>query len=120
MTLPTHEKLAEPVPNPAYDQWYEQDQAIISAIMSSLSPEVLSQCLFQEVWNNLDGLYGAQSQASAMQIRMQLATLKKQDLSATYYYNRVKHLVDTLAAAGEIVAYLLTGLLEESDSLGES
>jgi hypothetical protein len=55
-----------------------------------------------------------------MQIRMQLATLKKQDLSATYYYNRVKHLVDTLAAAGEIVAYLLTGLLEESDSLGES
>jgi hypothetical protein len=41
MTLLTHEKVAEPVPNPAYDKWYELDQAIISAIMSSLSPEVL-------------------------------------------------------------------------------
>jgi hypothetical protein len=52
--------------------------------MSSLSPEVLSHSLFlktsHEVWNKLDGLYGAQSQATAMQIRMQLATLKKQDL----------------------------------------
>jgi hypothetical protein len=58
MTLLTHEKVAEPVPNPAYDKWYELDQAIISAIMSSLSPEVLSR-LFQEVWNKLNGLYGA-------------------------------------------------------------
>jgi hypothetical protein len=126
-TLPAPEKDAEPVPNPAYEQWYEQDKAIISAILSSLSPEVLSQCLFlktsYEVWNKLDSLYCAQSRASAMQIRMQLATIKKQDLSATDYYNRVKHLADTLAVIGaplhddEIVAYLLTGLPEEYDPL---
>jgi hypothetical protein len=84
MTLPAPEKNVEHMPNPAYEQWYEQDQAILNAILSSLSPEVLSHSLFlkasREVWNKLDGLYGAQSQATAMQIRMQLATLKKQDL----------------------------------------
>lgn len=111
---------ATPVPNPAYVQWCEQDQAILSAILSSLSPDVLSQCLFlktsKEVWDTLHGLYAAQSRARAMQIRMQLATLKKNDMPATDYFSRVKGLTDTLAAAGaplrddEIVAYLLTGV----------
>jgi hypothetical protein len=75
------------------------------------------------VWDKLDGLYGAQSRASTMQIWMKLATLKKQDLSATDYSNRVKHLTNTVAAIGatlrddEVVAYLLTDLPEEFDSL---
>ena len=126
-TPPPAKKDAEPLSNPAYMLWCEQDQAILSALLLSLSPEVLSQCLFlktsKEVWDKLAGLYAAQSMASAMQIRMQLATLKKQDLSASDFFNRVKGLVDTLAAAGaphrddEIVAYLLTGLPEEFDPL---
>jgi hypothetical protein len=95
--------------------------------MSSLFLDVLSHYLFvktsHEVWNKLDDLYGAQSWASAMQIHMWLATLKKQDMSAIDYYNRVKHLDDTLMAASaplwadEIVFFLLTGLTEEFDSL---
>jgi hypothetical protein len=127
-TLPATSTIAAPVPNPAYDHWFEQDQAILSAILSSLSPEVLSQWLFlktsKDVWDKLDGLYVAQSRASAMQLRMQLATLKKQNLSATTdYFNRVKNLADSLVAAGapvrddEVVAYILTGLPEEYDSL---
>jgi hypothetical protein len=77
----------------------------------------------KEVWDKLDGLYAAQSRVSAMQLRMQLATLKKQDLSATDYFNRVKNLADNLTAIGaplrddEVVAYILTGLPEEYDSL---
>jgi hypothetical protein len=71
----------------------------------------------------LDGLYAAKSQASAMQLRMQLAPMKKNELSATDYFNWVKNLADNLAAAGaplredEIVAYILTRLLGEYDSL---
>jgi hypothetical protein len=80
-TLPASEKDNAHVPNPTYDLWHEQDQAILSAILLLLSPEVLSQCLFlkasKEVWNKLDSLYAVQSSASTMQIRMQLATLKK-------------------------------------------
>jgi hypothetical protein len=68
--LPAPEKDAPPVPNPAYDQWVEQDQAILSAILSSLSPEVLSHCLFlntsKAVWDKLNSIYAAQSRARAM------------------------------------------------------
>jgi hypothetical protein len=52
-----------------------------------------------------------------------LATLKKQELLATDYFSRVKGITDNLAAAGEplrddeIIAYRLTGLLKEYDSL---
>jgi hypothetical protein len=109
--------------NPAYAQWFEQDQAILNAILASLSPDVLSQCLFlktsKAVWDKLDSLYAAQSRA----LTMQLATLKKQELLAMDYFSRVKGITDNLAAAGEplrddeIIAYLLTGLPEEYDSL---
>jgi hypothetical protein len=126
-TLPAAERGGTPLPNPAYAKWFEQDQAILSVILASLSPEVLSQCLFlttsKAVWDKLDGLYVAQSRARAMQLRMQLTTLKKNDLSATDYFSRVKELTDNLAAAGEplrddeIIAYVLTGLPEEYDSL---
>jgi hypothetical protein len=60
-TLPATEKDGAPVANLAYIKWFEQDQAILSAILSSLSPNVLSQCLFlktsKEVWDKLNGLY---------------------------------------------------------------
>jgi hypothetical protein len=69
-TLPAPEKDAPPVLNPTYDQWVEQDQAILSAILSSLSPEVLSRCLFlntsKAVWDKLNSLYASQSRARAM------------------------------------------------------
>jgi hypothetical protein len=102
--------------NPAYAQWFEQDQAILNAILASLSPDVLSQCLFlktsKAVWDKLDSLYAAQSRA----LTMQLATLKKQELLAMDYFSRVKGITDNLATAGEplhnyeIIAYLLNGL----------
>jgi hypothetical protein len=127
LTLPAQEKDVAPVPNPAYVVWFEQDQAILSALLSSLSPETHSQCLFlktsKAVWDKLDSLYAAQSRAHAMQMRMQLANLKKQDLLAANYFHRGQGLVDTLTATGallggdEIVAYLLTGLPKEYDSL---
>lgn len=52
-TLPVPEKTitsgegdkAKTVPNPAYDQWLLQDQLVLSAINSSLSPEVLGQVM---------------------------------------------------------------------------
>jgi hypothetical protein len=119
-TLLVTESNVAPIPNLVYDLWFEQDQAIISALFSSLSLEVLSHCLFlktlKEVWEKLHDLYAAQSQASAMQLWMQLATMKKNELSAIDYFNQVKNLADNLAAAGAPLR-LLTGLPEEYDSL---
>jgi hypothetical protein len=57
-----------------------------------------------------------------MQIHMQLATLKKHDLSTMDYFNRVKTLTNTLATTSaplhddEIIVYLLSRLPEEFDS----
>jgi hypothetical protein len=58
-----------------------------------------------------------------MQLSMQLAMLKMQELSAMNYFSRVKGITNNLAAAkeplhnDEIIAYLLTGLPEQYDSL---
>lgn len=49
------------MPNPAYDAWYEQDQLIVTSLLSSLSPEVLGQVVFMstlaEVWATLEGIF---------------------------------------------------------------
>jgi hypothetical protein len=50
------------------------------------------------MWDKLNGLYAAQSRASAMQICKQRVMLKKHDLSTTDYFNHIKMLTDTLAA----------------------
>lgn len=50
----TTESGATQVPNPAYKVWLQQDQLVLSALLSSLSEEVLSQVLFfstsYEIW----------------------------------------------------------------------
>lgn len=67
-------------------------------------------------------MYAAKSKASAVQVRMELATIKKKDSSAPDYYRKVKGLASTLAAVGtplrddEIISYLLAGLEPEYDS----
>lgn len=126
ITLMT-ESGATRVPNPAYQQWLQQDQLLLSTLLSSLAPEVLSQVLFltssAEVWTTLEQMFASQSRARTMQIRRQLAMVRKKDQSVTDYYNKVKGLADSLAAAGqplredEIIAYMMGGLDAEYDSL---
>ncbi|CAM8988176.1 unnamed protein product [Rhodiola kirilowii] len=117
-------------PNPAHSTWFQQDQAILSAIHSSSTIEVASMIMFaqtsHEAWSTLEGSYASQSSARSMQIRTQLGALKKLDLSITKYFNTAKSLADTLTSIGqplrpeEFVSYLLAGLDEEYDSLVES
>lgn len=63
------------------------------------------------------------SKTRVMQIRIQLANLKKSNSSITDYFNRVKNLVDALSSIDiplrddEISSYMLVGLGEEYDSL---
>lgn len=90
------------VPNPANQQWLQQDQLLRSTLLSSFVPEVLSQVLFltssAKVWATLEQMFTSQSRARAMQIRCQLAMVCKKDQSVTDYYNKVKSLADSLAA----------------------
>jgi transposase InsO family protein len=114
-------------PNPAYQTWVQQDQLLLSTIISTLSESLISQVVglstSQAVWETLTRIFSSQSQARIMQIRYQLSTIKKGNLSVSDYFQKVKQLTDTLAAIDhplqdcEIISYLLGGLSTEFDSL---
>ncbi|XP_071676883.1 uncharacterized protein [Lolium perenne] len=118
------------LPNPAHRQWMAQDQAILSAIQSSLMPTVASMVLFaatsHQAWITLDASFSSQSMARSMAIRNKLGDLKKLDKSVTAYYNEAKELADILSSIGqplrdsEFIGYILKGLGEDYDSLVEN
>jgi hypothetical protein len=105
--------------------WHRQDQLILSMLMSSISDDMLPQALgcktAQELWNTLDSTFTSESQARVLNLRLQLTTAKKGNLSVFDYFHKIKRIVATLAAAGhpvsdfEFTAYLLGGLGPEYD-----
>lgn len=111
---------AEQVPNPAYDLWYDQDQMVLSGLLASLSEELLQDVVeamtAQEAGSILDRMFSSTSRARAVQLRIQLATTKKNDLPAANYFRRMKGYAQTLAAIGmtvqeaELISYILSGL----------
>jgi hypothetical protein len=78
--------------NPKYQSWYHQDKMIFSAIISTLSvealPNVIGLSTSREVWLTLETLFSAQSQSRIMQLKQQVATLKKGDFSISAYYQK--------------------------------
>ena len=115
------------LPNPLFTRWFQQDQIILSLLVSSLSEGVLTQIVglstSRQDWLALERMFSAHSQARITRIRFQLSTLKKGDSSITDYFQKAKNLSDTLAAIGkpledcEIVSYLLAGLDPAYDPL---
>lgn len=118
------------VPNPAHRRWIAQDQAILGAIQSSLTPSVAGMVVFaatsRDAWATLDSSFSSQSLARSSAIRNQLGEIKKHDLSATAFFNKVKNLADTLSSIGkplsdeEFTSFILNGLDEDYDSLVEN
>jgi hypothetical protein len=108
------------VPNLAYDRWHDQDQLLLSGLLPSMTKDVLRGVVttktVREAWDILNRMFSSTSHARIVQIRVELATTKKRDLSADDYFRKIKNLADEMAAADaalrddEIVAYLLAGL----------
>jgi hypothetical protein len=65
---------ASQAPNLTYTTWYQQDQVVLSALLASLTEEMIDHVLFlsstSEVWQQLKAIYGARSQARVMQVRV--------------------------------------------------
>jgi hypothetical protein len=118
-----------PVYNPAHRVWTGQDQANLSAIQGSLTPEVAGMLVFaktsHEAWTILERSFASQSQARSSALRRQLGECEKLDGTATAFYNKVKSIADTLASIGqpltdtEFNSYIVNGLDEEYDGLVE-
>uniref|UniRef100_A0A2N9GIX5 Reverse transcriptase Ty1/copia-type domain-containing protein n=1 Tax=Fagus sylvatica TaxID=28930 RepID=A0A2N9GIX5_FAGSY len=113
-------------PHPDFQAWHLQDQLIMSALISSLSENILAHVVkcstSREVWVTLKRMFTSQSRARTMQIHYQLATLKKGDSSIADYFHKFTGLADTLATIDhplkefELVSFLLAGLGPDFDS----
>ena len=113
-------------PNPNYHTWLVQDQMILSALISSLTENILAYVVrcttSREVWLTLERMLTTHSRARTMNIHYQLSTLKKGDSSIVDYFLKFTGLVDTLAAIDqplkqeEQISFLLTGLGFEYES----
>ena len=109
--------------------WIAQDQAILSAIQSSLGEGVAGLVLFasssHEVWDILESSFSSQSTAQSMAIRAKLGETRKDNGTVTTFYNKIKKLADTLASIGEplrdseFTSFILAGLDSDYDSLAE-
>jgi hypothetical protein len=110
------------VANPLYHAWVAHDQAIVSALQSSLTEGVAGLVLFancaQDIWSTLEHNFSQQSTTRSMALRRQLSECKKLYSSAHDYYNKVKMLSDTLTSIGQPLrdsefTYVLAGLARQ-------
>lgn len=114
------------IPNLDFLTCTQIDQLILSALISTLSDNLITQVvgysITREVWYTLDTLFTSQSHARVIQLRYQLATISKVANSISDYYRKLKHLSDTMCAAGipltctEFISYLLAGLNSDYDA----
>jgi hypothetical protein len=98
---------------------------ILSILISTLSEPYVFHAVgspsASSLWNTLLTMFASQARARVMQIYFQLATVKKGTNSIIEYFQTIKTLSDTLAAAGhplndfDSVSFLLKGLDSEYD-----
>lgn len=118
---------ARAVPNPAYATWWLQDQKVLGLLLSSMEEEIASQLIgcktAAAVWASVHTMFGAQTRANIRHIRRQLQSLRKGDMTAEVYMQKMKNLADIMVTAGfpvsddELVDYIITGLGSAFNSL---
>jgi hypothetical protein len=106
--------------NPKFLMWSQRDQMILSVLISTLIEPYVVHAIgcatSSALWNALFTMFASQARARVMQIYFQLATVKKGNNSIIKYFQTIKTLSDTLAAAGqplndfESVSFLLKSL----------
>lgn len=113
--------------NPEYARWWYADQRVLSILVGSMSEDILAQMVGRttsaSVWSCVTDLFSAQNRAGIRQIRRQLTTLKKHDMSAADYYSKMKGFADAMAMAGspvpddELIDYIVVGLGSQFEAL---
>jgi hypothetical protein len=114
------------MPNPAYESWCDLDQQILSGLLSTMTEEILcdltTATTSKEVWDSLTRQFSFSTRARVVQLRVELASVKKRDLSAADYFAKIKDIAAQMAAADcpisndEILSYLFAGLEADYDA----
>ncbi|KAK0603023.1 hypothetical protein LWI29_000566 [Acer saccharum] len=97
-----------PVPNPVYLKWFQQDQLVVSYLVSTLTEPMLSLIVGKtnafDMWTCLKDNFSQHSFASAANIRFQLMDMSKGTKTISAYLQHAKSLSDSLVAIKEPVS----------------
>jgi hypothetical protein len=108
------------VVNPAYVTWQRKDQHLLSLIIWSLSPPLVSPMYglntSRQAWTLLADRYAAQSRSNTSHLKRQLQSLQQGGKSCTEYLTVAKNWADQLAAVGkpveddDLISFIISGL----------
>jgi hypothetical protein len=111
--------------NPKYLTWCQKDQMILCVLISMLTEPYIAHVVGcatgHALWTTLINMFASQARDCVMQIYFQLVTVRKGNDSITEYFQTIKTMSETLAAAGqplndfESVSFLLKGPGSEYD-----
>ncbi|KAE8693233.1 7-deoxyloganetin glucosyltransferase [Hibiscus syriacus] len=111
------------VVNEAFEDYMEQDSALASWLLSTISAPLLPQFVGAEtaaaVWNIVVQFFANKSTTTVMNLHYKLQSLRKGDDSMHVYLTRIKEVCDALASCGspisqvEHVVSILKGLPRE-------
>ena len=96
------------IPNPDYTNFQKQDSLLSSWLLSSISPNLLSQIMgcnsSYEIWTTIEQIFSSQSAARVMQYRRELQNSRKEEMSMQEYLSKIKNLCDKLNAVGNKIS----------------
>ncbi|XP_019172704.1 PREDICTED: uncharacterized protein LOC109168114 [Ipomoea nil] len=116
--------------NPAHGLWIQQDQSILSLLVSSMADEVLylavGRTTSHEVWSSITAALGSSTRARCLNLLAQFQSLRQGDSTPAEYLGRAQLLVEDLALAGRPVSldeqnlWVFRGLRPEFRSMASS
>lgn len=96
--------------NPTYVIWNKQDQMLLSWLLSSIKVEILSlggtSKTSNELWTSLEPQFGSETTARKVHLKMMLNNLKKESMTVTDYFSKLRSITDELAIVGNLVSFL--------------
>nr|AAU90288.2 Polyprotein, putative [Solanum demissum] len=106
--------------NPAYTVWLREDQLVLSWIVASVSESILPQLVgattARAAWDKLVAAYASGSRPYIRELKSQLHTLRRDNVSIESYVQKAKGIADKLAALqhpvpnDDLVEFVLAGL----------
>jgi hypothetical protein len=116
----TNAETQEQQPNPAYVLWQKRDQQLLSWIICSLTPSLVSSMYglntSYSAWTTLATRFASQSKSRISHLKRQLQNLQQGSKTCTEYLNTAKKWADQLAAGGkpvdddDLISFITSGL----------
>ncbi|XP_019173872.1 PREDICTED: uncharacterized protein LOC109169444 [Ipomoea nil] len=116
--------------NPAHGQWIQQDQSILSLLISSLSEEVMylavGKTTSRDFWTLIETALASSTRARCLNLLGRLQALRQGDSTPAEYIGKTQLLVEDLAQAGRPISldeqnlYVFRGLRPEFRAMAGS